>query len=59
VEKHREPLAKLRAEGIKEQVARALANRWRVEAAQKRSRGRRDGEEAKWSGKRTKEVVAP
>jgi hypothetical protein len=27
VEKHRDPLAKLRAEGIKERMARALANR--------------------------------
>jgi hypothetical protein len=32
-EKHREPLAKLRAEGIKERVVRAPANQWRVAAA--------------------------
>jgi hypothetical protein len=59
VEKHHEPLAKLRAEGIKEQVTGALANHRRVGVAQKRSRGRHDGEEAKWSGKRTKEALAP
>jgi hypothetical protein len=33
VEKHREPFAKFRVEGIKEQVARAPVNRWLVAAA--------------------------
>jgi hypothetical protein len=59
VEKHREPLAKLKAEGIKERVARAPANRWQVGSAQKQSRVGCDGEEQKWSGKRRKEALAP
>jgi hypothetical protein len=38
VPKHHEPLMKLRAEGIKERVARTPAKRWRVAVAQKQSR---------------------
>jgi hypothetical protein len=55
VDKHCEPLVKLRAEGVKERVDRAPANRWQVAVAQKQSRAEQsgcDGEEAKWSGKR-------
>jgi hypothetical protein len=56
--KYREPLAKLRAQGINERVAGALANQRRVAVARKQSRAGHDGEEAKWSGKRRKEALA-
>jgi hypothetical protein len=51
VDKHYEPLVKLRAEGVKERVDRAPANRWQVAVAQKQSRAERvrwRGSEMEW-----------
>jgi ribosome biogenesis SPOUT family RNA methylase Rps3 len=48
-EEHREPLAKLGVEGIKESADRALANRWQVVVVRKQSRAGVMARETKWS----------